>query len=848
MGSFAYVRWLLPCLLGAVASLWSGPRLAQAFAVAYQGIPADAHTAALLDRAVDASTESREDAGGGTGAGTEPDATLPRDAASIVAGAARIADEREELDRVLASLTDTDARERVLADGAALLDAFDAYLDRFAEESFFRSRVLSLHSRLITARSRLSGVTEQTATDAEVVQSLRDTWQRRRRAWSPATVQGFLHDRERRNLAPQIQGARTIIEDALRTIDARLTVLANLHARALDLHARSARQLQRLDRELAEDRQVRMARQEAPLWQGSAREELAAVEFASLGERMTWWDPGFVARSRGTVLLHVVLVAILFFFVRTLPVHAAKTSLQTALWDHPLRLGLFIATSVLGVAYQPAPPIIEALLWSVLGGAGALLAARALPHGTQRRVALAMASAYPCLALVDALGLPNVVLRWVFASTAALGGLGVFWLRRTWNEGPSDDRVWRVVLGACAVALGVAALAEAFGFVSLGRYLLGATARTGMLMFTILVLLAWIDGTVEGAVTWAAARVSPRWRGVVPHLGRRLGWFLQALLVIHGALTVLHAWELIPPVNEAWAALGGFSWQGAGLRISVANVGLAVLSVYLSRQIAWVFELVLDGTVLERHDLDAGIANSIKTLARYVLVGVGVIVALGLLGIGLRNIAILAGALGIGIGFGLQAVVADLTSGIILLLERPLRTGDAVLIAEQWGVVKEIGLRSTVLRLIDESELVIPNSHMTTEKVRNFTLSSRAGRLFIPLAVVYGTDLELAFRTLEEVATRDDEVLVEPAPEVLFIGMTDGAFNVELRVWIRRADNRFSVRSRLLRLIEARWRECGIELYVPRRDLRMREFPVGDAAPAPAAAPSGGASGEPAED
>lgn len=840
MGSLAYVRLLLAYLLGAVASLWSSPGLAQwaerdmplAEASRSPGMLPDTRGAAVFDRAADSITTPAEEQA--PVAEREPDLALPRDAASVVAGAARITEEREEIDRVLSSLADVDARHRILADGAELLDAFDAYLERFAEESFFRSRVLILHSRLVASRSRLDAVTEQTAADAEIVQSLRDTWQRRRRAWSPRAVQEILRERERRNLAPQIQSARTVIDDGLRTLDARLTALATLHARALDLHARSARQLQRLERELAEDRQARMARQGVPLWSGSAGGDLAASGFASIGARMAWWDPGFIARSRGTVVLHVLLIAAVFFFVRALPTHAAKTPLQTALWDRPLRLGLFISTSVMSVAYQPAPPLVEALLWSVLGGAGALLAVRCLPAGTRRRAGLAMASGYPFLALIDTLGLPSIVLRWVVAAAAALAALGAFWLRRSIPEGTPRDGIWRAPLGACVLALGVAAVAEASGFVSLGRYILGSTARTGMLVFTVLVLLAWIDGTVEGAVTWAAARVTPRWRSVVPHLGRRLGWLLQALLVVQGSLTVLHAWEIIPPANEAWAAIGSFSWGGAGLRISVANVGLALLSLYLSRQIAWVFELVLDGTVLERHDLDAGIANSIKTLARYVLMGIGVIVALGLLGIGLRNIAILAGALGIGIGFGLQAVVADLTSGIILLLERPLRTGDAVVISEQWGVVKEIGLRSTVLRLIDESELVVPNSHMTMEKVRNYTLSSRAGRLFVPLAVVYGTDLALVFRSLEEIATQEDEVLVEPSPEVLFMGIADGAYNLELRVWIRRADNRFVVRSRLLRQVEESWRAQGIELAVPRRDLRIREPQVG----APAAAPA----------
>lgn len=754
------------------------------------------------------------------------DPTLPQDAASLVSGAVRVNEEKEELARVLTSLTDTDGRGTTLTTEAELIEAFGDYLDRFAKESFFRSRVLILHSRLISSRSRLDGVLERTAAEIETVQSMHDRWKARRAAWSPSVLRKVLEEDERNDLAGHIERARVAIDESLADLERTARALAALQDAALSLQARATGLLERLENELARGRQTRLRRDDVALWSNQAGLQLAESDFSVIAARVAWWDPGFIARTRGALFFHLLLAALVFVLARTFRGHASQTALQGGLWGHPATLAAFASTSLVHVTYQPAPPVLEAVLWTILGVSGVFLAHWALGKGSRRRAGLAMAGVYPLLAIIDTIGVPSVLLRWTVVLGGVLGALGTFWLRRRFSRARKEWIWW----GPLTVSIGtfaVAAVAEAAGFASLGRYLLGATAQSGFLALTILFLVSLVDSTVEGALAWSTAQVTPRWRGVIPHFGRRLGWLVEAVLVMQGCLSILNIWELTPPANEAWVLIGRYSVDAIGLHLSVANVGLAFLSLYLARQVAWLLELVLDGTVLERHGFDAGIAHSIKTLVRYVLMGIGVIVAMGLVGIELRNIAIVAGALGIGIGFGLQSVVADFTSGLILLLERPLRTGDNVLIDQHWGVVKQIGLRSTVLRLLDESELVIPNSHMTTEKVQNFTLSSRAVRLFVAVGVAYGSNLEVVFKALEDVAAGEKEVLVEPPPEVLFMEFGPHSLKLELRVWIRRAETRLQVRSRLLRGIDRRFRERGVTVPFPQRDLHLRSIDEG---------------------
>jgi potassium-dependent mechanosensitive channel len=315
--------------------------------------------------------------------------------------------------------------------------------------------------------------------------------------------------------------------------------------------------------------------------------------------------------------------------------------------------------------------------------------------------------------------------------------------------------------------------------------------------------------------------VTERWRETVQHWARALGWALQAALFVRVALEVSFAWQITPPPEATWKALTNASITALDIEIPLSKVALAILALYVARQVIRIVELSLDSAFLRRPGIDAGTGNSIKTIVRYVLLAFGVVISLGVLGIELQNVAIIAGALGIGIGFGLQSVVADFTSGLILLFEQSLRSGDSLIIDGKWGTVSRIGLRSTIITMIDQSELVVPNSVLTSEKLQNWTLSTKQARVFCPVGIAYGSNVELAFQLLERVAADDPEVLEEPAPEVLFMEFGDSSLNLELRVWLDKAVSRLQARSRILRAIDTAFRKHGIVIAFPQRDVHL---------------------------
>jgi small-conductance mechanosensitive channel len=217
--------------------------------------------------------------------------------------------------------------------------------------------------------------------------------------------------------------------------------------------------------------------------------------------------------------------------------------------------------------------------------------------------------------------------------------------------------------------------------------------------------------------------------------------------------------------------------------------------------------------------------QSLASLAHYTLVFLGVLLALGVLGIDLTKITIMLGALGVGIGFGLQQIVNNLVCGIFLLVERPIRVGDYIELGDgEWAEVKRIGLRATRVLTFDRADVWIPNADLITHQVVNWTFSDRFARLKLPVGVAYGSDTAQVLNILMEVANEDKAVVQYPAPYAFFSGFGDSSLKFELRVYLLDLDNWFTVYGRLYQAIEHKLREAGVTIPFPQRDLHLRSM------------------------
>ena len=233
--------------------------------------------------------------------------------------------------------------------------------------------------------------------------------------------------------------------------------------------------------------------------------------------------------------------------------------------------------------------------------------------------------------------------------------------------------------------------------------------------------------------------------------------------------------------------------------------------------------------LLSKSKIDIGIRIAVGTIIRYIVLIIGIIVILQSAGINLSAITVLAGAVGVGIGFGLQNITNNFVSGIIILFERPIKVGDRIEMGDVSGDVIRISMRSTTIVTNDNISIIVPNSDFISSKVINWSHTDRNIRFNIPIGVSYKEDPQIIKKLLLEVAAENKGILDKPKPDVLFKNFGDSSLDFNLRIWTREFINRPNVlKSQIYYSVFEKFKEHGIEIPFPQRDLHIKntEFSV----------------------
>jgi small-conductance mechanosensitive channel len=241
-------------------------------------------------------------------------------------------------------------------------------------------------------------------------------------------------------------------------------------------------------------------------------------------------------------------------------------------------------------------------------------------------------------------------------------------------------------------------------------------------------------------------------------------------------------------------------------------------------QLSRFIRFILDEDVLPRFKLRRGVAGAISIMIRYVLISFGIVIAFAAAGIELSQFALMAGALGVGIGFGLQSVVNNFISGLILIFERPIQRGDTIQLIDLVGKVKRIGIRSSTIRTFDGAEVIVPNGNLVSAEVINWTLSDKQRRVEVRVGVAYGTDPKKVLGILLEVAGSHDDVLEDPGPTTFFEAFGDSSLNFLLRFWTADFDNWRKIQSDITVGLDEALKKAGITIPFPQRDLHVRSI------------------------
>ena len=716
----------------------------------------------------------------------EIEANLPGDQSSAKA-----------IDRTLSELTDDiDARtaedRRLLTSSPSLEVLFPLKL---AWQSF--GVRLSASARELTQHA--TSLEEQLGR----LDKLSKTWQ--------ATLQSA---RQPETPAPVLQSVQSVVDSVERTRQ----VVQSVRAQVLALQSRISEQEARVRTALSlieqgENRALKtiFVRDSPPIW---SLQTSPGTEWAQHGGESFYLQlktsAAFIKRLPFTFLIHallIVLIAAMLHWMRRRIRKLAqeKPELQRALpiLDLPVSTAFALSILIMPLVYPQAPRLIQALMGTVVLIPTVAVLRRLLRPASYPILNALVILYFVGIARVLAASLP-VLARFIFLGQVLGAAVFLVWVLRSWHL-PAEivkthGLIWRTIRAIAKIGLvllPVAFIANIFGYVNLGN-LLGIIFLKSVYIAAVLYTVIRI---IE-ALTIIALQVRPlgSLRVVALHrpiLQRRTCRLLEFLAFLVWLNVLLNFFGLRDPLIASIEAALNANLAIGAFNITLGGILAFLITVWASFLISKFLRFVLEEDVYHHFHLARGIPYAISTMLHYAILLLGFFVALGALGIDLTKLTILAGAFSVGIGFGLQNVINNFVSGLILLFERPIKVGDVIEVSGNVGEVTRIGIRASVIRTADGSEIILPNGSLISSQVTNWTLSDRKRAVEVSVNVAGGADPQRVVELLKTTAASYPGVAKEPPPHVYVTNFSAGAVTFQLRAWIDRYEDLAQLRSDL---------------------------------------------------
>jgi len=726
------------------------------------------------------------------------------------------------IDRALpdisARLDDRTARTRETLDSGPGLATLDALVDAW------QSSRVALVAWIDTLTTRAVWLEQQRQRLAE----LRETWAR--------TRADIVKQRAPAQMVARVDEVLASVAAAQKRVAVQNTAILVLQDQVAKELARCDDALNLIDRARRRAAGALFVLDSPPIW--NMRPEVLANLPAAIQEPLAAEMDRlrqFVKDQSERIVIHVVLFLVLVAVLWWIRTHAHAWTAEgesmptlPAVFERPLAAGAVLAVLASPWIYSGEPRTAWLLL-----EAGALVAMVAI---FRRLVAPRLVPwvyglgafflAYRLRELFTALPLLE---RTVFLLEMLVPAALIGWVLRTrrWHEVVFIDALpspfTRVMaLRAAFAAFTVAFVSGAVGNMSLARLLASSTLQSAYVGLILAAGRRIAEGLFDLALRLPPLRFLRMVHQHRAYIEQRAHRLLRTVALAMWAAVTLDSLGLLRPMIATGRTIWAAELTRGALQISVGDVLAFVVTVWAAFFVSSFVRFVLQEDVFPRLSLGAGLPYALSSLVSYAIVTVGFIVALLVLGVNLDRVTVLGGAFGVGVGFGLQNVVNNFVSGLIVLFERPVHIGDEVQIGNVQGQVRRIGFRSTTIRIGEGAEVIVPNSQLVAERVTNWTPIQRLRRLDIQVNVSYGTAPDMVLKVLVGAAQAQNDIAGQPAPQAFFLGFGDSALRFELQAWTHRLDALLGVKSDLGVSVYAALRDAGMAIALPQQEVHLR--------------------------
>ncbi len=403
----------------------------------------------------------------------------------------------------------------------------------------------------------------------------------------------------------------------------------------------------------------------------------------------------------------------------------------------------------------------------------------------------------------------------------------IIWLNRVKALHGSNSR-WqkpiRLWLNVALILLAIAAIDAMIGYVRLSVLIGHAVLNSAYLAVLLAALIRAVDSSIALALRSHFVQNINLIRRRTDTIRYNIKRLLSVIIVFIWGVATLELFALLDYVI-VFTNTVLFSELNAGtVALSLADVLAFILTIFTAIYLSRFITTVLDEDVYQRVSLGRGISFAISAVIRYGIILFGFLLAVSALGIGMDRITILLGALGVGIGFGLQTIVNNFVSGMILIFERPIHIGDSIEVGAVAGTITRIGIRASTIRSFDGADITIPNGTLLADSVTNWTMSDRIRRVEITVGVAYGTDTDIVIEALYGALLDQTGILSDPRPKIIFNGFGESTLDFALRAWVADNDEFINIKSDIALAMNRALKAYNIEIPFPQRDLHIRSI------------------------